>query len=358
MRARAPIAAALVLACLAGASPAQAAYDPIASGSATLTVDKGFAAYLKANGIALDATAPARRQGARLTLPVSGGEWDPTIGKGTAESEGSLVFASARKKVPLREIVVKAKRTPLYAKVGGGQLKVATASKATTTRDGFGSKLTATKLKLSAKVATRLNKKLRPEAPFAANQPIGTLVAKSQPQTVAVLPTGRASLTPTAAILAKLEQLHVSLNPIAPAELAPGPVFSFPIGGEGQIAPDGLSGTLRTGGELEFLQLGAGQVFWAEQWLDLGARVDSAEVNLQPSPPYGGKQGQVGIAGIDLAGASVSSDAKARTVSVSGAALALSAQSALAFNEAFGEGKAEFAAGERLGALSFTAQGQ
>lgn len=356
MRARAPIAAALALACLAGASPAQGAYDPIASGSATLTVDKGFAAYLKANGIALDASAPAKRQGRKLTLPVSGGEWDPTTGKGTAEAEGSIVFQSARKKVPLREIVVKAKRTPLYAKVGGGQLKVATASKATTTRDGFGGKLTATKLALSAKVATRLNKKLRPEVPFAAGQILGTLLAKSQPQTVAVLPTGRASLTPTPQILAKLEQLHVSLNPIAPAELAPGPLFSFPIGGEGQLAPDGLSGTLRTGGELEFLQLGGGQVFWHEPWAELGTHLLSAEATLLPSPPYPGKQGRIGV--LDLGAGAVSSDPRTRTITVAGAPLALTAATAAAFNQAFAQGKAVFAAGEALGSVSFVAQGQ
>jgi hypothetical protein len=356
MRARIFFVAVLSLACLAGASSAQAAYDPLASGTTTLTVDKGFASYLRANGIAISATAPAKRQGAKLTLPVQGGEMDPTAGRGTIEAEGAIVFQGKRGKVPLREIVVKAKRTPLYAKVGGGQLKVATASKATTTRDGFGTKFTATKLKLSAKVATRLNKKLRPEAPFAAGQPIGTLVAKSQPATVAVLPTGRATLAPTAAILAKFEQLHVSLNPIAPAELAPGPLFSFPIGGEGQIAPDGLSGTLRTGGELEFLQLGSGQVFWAEQWLDLGARVDTAEVNIQPSPPYPGKQGRVGV--LDLGAGAVSSDPQARTVTVAGAPLALSASTAAAFNLAFAQGKAVFGAGEALGTLSFTAQGQ
>jgi hypothetical protein len=338
------------------ANGAQAAYDPLASGTATLTIDKGFVSYLQANGMSLSASAPAKRQGAKLTLPLSGGEMDPTIDKGTIEAEGAIVFQGSRGKVPLREIVVKAKRTPLYAKVGGGQLKVASAAKLKTTREGFGTRLSATKLKLTAKVATRLNKKLRPEAPFAAGQVIGTLLAKSQPTTVAVLPTGRATLAPTAQILAKFEQLHVSLNPIAPAELAPGPVFSFPIGGEGQIAPDGLSGTLRSGGELEFLQLGAGQVFWQEPWAELGGHPLSAEATLLPSPPYPGKQGRIGV--LDLGAGVVASDPRARTVTVAGAPLGLSAATAAAFNQAFAEGKAVFAAGEPLGALSFVAQGQ
>ena len=354
---RRALPATLVVGCLlALAPPAGASYDPIASGTATLTLEQAFASYLKQNGIALSATAPARRQGQKLTLPVSGGEWDPTTGKGTAQAEGSLVFADARKKVPLREIVVKAKPTPLLAKVGGGQLKVASSGQVKPTRQGFGAKLTATKLALTAKVATRLNKKLRPEVPFAIGQVIGKLTATVAPATVAVLPQGRAYLTPSPEIRAKLDALFVSINPIAPAELAPGPVFSFPIGEEGQIAPDGSSGVLHTTGALEFLQLGAGQVFWAEQWLDLGARSDLAEVNLQPSPPFGGKQGQVGI--LSIGAGTLAADPKARTVSLTGASLALSAATAAAFNGAFADGKAVFAAGEALGTLSFTAQGQ
>jgi hypothetical protein len=356
---RAPALAAL-LASLALLAPAgaQAAYDPLATATATISLRPSFSAYLKANGISLTATAPAKRRGPKLILPAHEGEWDPTIGKGTIETEGTLIFKSSHKKVPWREIVVKAKKTPLYAKVGGGQLKVAAAKKIITAREGFGAKLTATRLTLSEKVATRLNKKLRPKLPFTAGQSIGTLVARTRPATVTLLAQGKATLTPTPEILAKLKGLFVSLNPIAPAELAPGPLFSFPIILGGQIAPDASSGTLRTGGELEFLQLGGGQLFWHEQWLELGVRVDSAEVNVQPSPPYPGKQGRLGVLALDVSSAAVSSDPRPRTVSVTGTSLALSESTAQAFNEAFAEGKGTFAAGERLGTVSFVAQGQ
>jgi hypothetical protein len=352
------LAVASLLAPCALLLPASAAaiYDPIASGSATLTVDKSFAAYLKASGIELSATVPAKKKGNKLTLPVSAGKWDPTLGKGTAETEGSIVFKSSRKKLPFRNVTVKSQGTPLYAKVGGGQLKVASSKSVMPNRFGFGAKLTATKLALTQKAATRLQKKLRPGQPFQAGQVIGTLTAKVAPATVAVVPQGKATLTLDPAFLAKLEQLHVSVNPISPAELSPGPAFSLPVAGEGQLAPDASSGTLHTAGSLEFLQLGAGQVFWAEQWLDLAAKADLAEVNLQPSPPFGGKQGQVGI--LSLGSGSVSPDPKARTIAVSGAPLALAALSAAAFNAAFAEGRPAFAAGEAFGAVSFTAQGQ
>lgn len=124
----------------------------------------------------------------------------------------------------------------------------------------------------------------------------------------------------------------------------------------GQLAPNGSEGTLRTGGQFEFLQLAAGQVFWNELWLDLATKSDTAEVDIEPVPAFPGKLGRIGV--LDLGSATVASDPAARTISVSGAPLTLTAQAAQGFNEAFAEGKPTFAAGEALGALSFVAVGQ
>ena len=55
--------------------------------------------------------------------------------------------------------------------------------------------------------------------------------------------------------------------------------------------------------------------------------------------------------------ASVSSEPKSRTISVSGAPLTLAAQTAQTFNDAFAKGKAVFGAGEVFGAVSFAAVG-
>lgn len=118
----------------------------------------------------------------------------------------------------------------------------------------------------------------------------------------------------------------------------------------------GTEGTLRTGGQVEFLQLGANQVFHNEYWLDLATRSDSAEVDIEPIPAFPGKLGRVGV--LDLGQASVTSDPNTRTISVSSGPLTLTAATAQGFNEAFAEGKAAFSAGEALGAVSFTAQGQ
>jgi hypothetical protein len=337
------------------APSAEAAYDPVGGGATRLVLDKRFASFLKQDAVKLTASGAAKRKGKVITLPITGGNLDPTTGKGEIEQEGTLAFEARGKKVPLRELTVKTKRSPLVAKIGGSQLKVATSQKLSSKREGFGSSFKAKQLELSAKAATRLNKKLRPEVPFAAGQLLGSLVAKSQPQLITILDEGRATIVFDSAFLAKLDSRFVSLNPIFPAEHVGG-VFTFPIAPGGAIAPDGAQGTLRSGGEVEALQLHGGQVFWKELWLDLGSRSDSAEVDVEPTPTFPGKLGRIGV--FDLAPGPISSDPKARTISMAGGALALSAQSAATLNEAFAQGQPAFAVGEAVGAVSFTAQGQ
>jgi hypothetical protein len=339
-------------------SLAQATYDPIGSGTTKLILDKGFVSQMKKLGVKVTAVAPAKLKSGTITLPVSGGTIDPTLSKGEIEAEGTIVFQAGNRKVPLRSIETKTKKTPLYAKVGGGQLKVAKAKSISFKREGFNSSFGAKGLALTQKVATRLNKKLRTKDFFHEGQLIGTLKTTTQPQVVSILPQGQATLIPDPAFLAKLKSLFVSLNPISPAELSSGPVLHFPIAGGGQLAPDGSEGTLRTAGAIELLQLGAGQVFQREYWFDLGAKATAAEVDVEPTPAFPGKLGQIGVFGIDMTRAAIASEPRGRTISVSGAPLTLAAPTAQTFNEAFAAGKAVFGVGEAFGTVSFAAVGQ
>jgi hypothetical protein len=353
--------AAGVLALLASfllAPAAKATYDPIGSGTVKLVLDKGFVSQMRKQGVKVIAKAPAKLKSGAVTLPVSGGSLDPTLSKGETETEGSVVFQAGNRKVPLRHLETKIKKTPLYAKVGGGQLKVTSAKSLSFKREGFASSFGAKGLALTEKVATRLNKKLRTGDFFHEGQLIGTLKSITQPQLVSVLPQGQATLIPDPAFLAKLKGLFVSLNPISPAELSPGPVLHFPIAGGGQLSPSASEGTLRTAGAIELLQLGAGQVFQSEYWFDLGAKATAAEVDIEPTPAFPGKLGQIGVFAVDMARAAIASEPKSRTISVSGAPLTLTAQTAQSFNEAFAAGKATFASGEAFGAVSFAAVGQ
>jgi len=345
----------VALALLCFTTSAYATYDPVGSGQTKLTIDRGFSSSLKKNGITLSAKAGAKRRGASFVLPVVNGNLDTTIGKGEIDTEGTLLFQNQRKKVPLRNLVVRTKSTPLVAKVGGSQLKVASSRKTSSKRSGFGTSFSAKQLKLTAKVATRLNKKLRPKVPFAEGQILGTLSSNAQPRLTTILPQNKATLVLDPAFVTKMDKHFVSINPIFPAEHQ-GSTFSLPIIGGGSLAPNGSEGELRTGGEMEFLQLGAGQVFWREQWLEIAERLDTAEVDVEPIPAFPGKLGRIGV--LDATPFSLLADPAQRTISASGVQLTLAAQSAQTFNEAFAEGKEDFKAGETVGALSFVAQGQ
>ena len=342
---------------LALAPLARASYDPLGKGKTRLVLDKSFLNFLKRDGVKLSVGSPGRLKAGVVTLPVSDGLLDPVTGKGTIEQEGALVF-SGRKRVPLRDLVVKTKHPVLSAKVGGSQLKIATSSRLASRRKGFASEFSAQQLKLTDKVVRRLNKKLRPPVPFEAGQPIGSLVSKAEPLTTKILETTRATFVFAPALLSKLDALHVSLNPISPAELAPGPLFTLPIGPESAISTDARSGMLRTAGAIELLQLHAGQIFWRALSLDLAGGAVSAEVEIEPAPPYPGKLGRVSILDLDMGSASISSNHKARTITADGARLSFQAATAAAFNQAFAEGKETFKAGEEVGAISFVAQAQ
>lgn len=342
--------------CLSYSTCSQAAeYDPVGSGTTTLSLAAPFSKLLAAHHVSIETRGGAKRKGREIVLPAAGGEFDPLQGTGTVENEGTIVFVAGRRKLPFRTVVVKAKRSPLYAKVGGGQLKIASGAKLVSKREGFGFGFAATGLKLTAKIASRLSKKLRLGKAIAAGQPLGTLTSKVEPATVHLLAKTRMSLALDPVFVAKLNKLFVSLNPIAPAELGSGPTLSFPIGSESVLSPDGSPGLIKTNGALELLQLGSAQIFWQEPWLEPGATTVSAETDLEPSPPKAGKQPR-GLL-LTLAGGQTASDPINRTISVSGQAATLTAGAANGLNSSFSDGKTVFEAGEAIGVLSYVAQG-
>jgi hypothetical protein len=348
-------AACAALALLVAAPAARAAYDPLAGGTTKLEVDQDFARFLRADRVQLTAVAPALGRGGKLFLPVTGGRFDPTLGKGEIEQSGSLVFSNQRKRLPVREVVVRAKRSPLIAKVGGSQLKLATAGGIRSTRNGFGAAFLATGLRLTDKLATRLNKKLRPPTPFTAGQLLGRVVSRPEPQTVRLLPVGKVTVVLDPAFAAKLDRLFVSVNPVFPAEHQ-GTTYTFPILDRSALAPDAAAGTVRGGGDIEFLKLGFGQIFWHEPWFEMDGSAVLAEADVEPAPSFPGKLGQVQV--LSLGAGSDASDPVARRITVTGRALTLDAATATYFNEAFGEGGVTFQPGEAFGDVSFSAQAQ
>lgn len=350
--------AALCCAALVSVSEARGAYEEIGSGATKMTLDKGFVALLKSKGVRLSAQSPATLSGGVLKLPVSGGKVDPTTGEGTVEHEGALVLQAGPRRIPIRFLQLKTTRrhAPFAAKVGGGQLKLASAAKVAFSRQGFAGKVKVSGLRMSQQVATRLEKKLHLRGASLAAQPIGSAVTVADPATIFLQGRGAIALSLDPAIVEKLKSLFVAINPIFPAEHV-GTPFTFPLLG-GTIAPDAGSGTVEADGSMELLQLGGGQVFIHLPRLELATSLATAELDVEPSPPYAGKVDRAPFAALSAAGATRSASAAARTVGIANGVLMLTTTTADAFNQAFAEGKPVFGTGEVLGTVGFTAYGQ
>ncbi len=344
---------ALVFVLLSSATPASGAYDPLASGSTSIVFSHGFSHLLREHDVTLEGRRGVRVRGDRITFPVSGGRIDPVTAKGVVEHAGTVVFRAGKRRLPIKALQLKTtqRRSPLSAKFGGGKLKLAESSQLATSRAGFSLAATVGDIRLSAKVAVRLDRKLGLQGVFEAGGLVGQARTVVEPETAALLPEGSASLDLAPPFATKLEKLFVAVSPVFPAE-HPGP-FTFPITGR-EIAPAGIAGTVRLTGSLELLQLGGSQIFWVDPYLDLGSRALSAEADLEPSPKLPGKLGRVTL--FDLGTGSVVSNPGARTVEVAGAPLTLTAETARYLNEAFTPEVPMFAAGELVGTIGFKAQ--
>lgn len=345
----------MICAVMLGSGPAKAAYNPLAGGSTEISFAKSFLGTMQSHGVRLQVRG-AKRQGSLVTLPAASGEVDPKTGTGTVESSGTVVFAAGGRKVILRKIAFKAKSAPLYAKVGGGQLKLATGARLTSRRSGFGAVFSATRLRLTSKFATRLNKKLHLGKSLSGGQLLGTVEVKTQPANVHLQQAGRMYLAVDPTFASKLDGLFVSINPIAPAELSGGSTLSFPVGAESVLAPDASSGTVKLGGQIELLQLGNAQVFWREIWLDPAAAL-LVETDVEPVPPHPGVTPQGPLLSLPPGG-SASSNPKGRTISIAGRPVILTSAAANLLNEAFAAGKQTFATGESVGSISITADAE
>lgn len=385
----AAVLASALLALLAFAPFASAAADPVASGSATVTLKQGFFKALKKHGVKISKIGAAKLKGKKATFPVTGGEMDPLTGAGTLNLGGGLKFKAGKKSAAVKALVIDTIKKALFAKVAGKKMKLANLAGYTYARAGFGLSLTIKKLKLTNAAAKKLNKKLgfkKGSKPFKGNRLMASAKAEEQPSTVTLLPTGATQLALAKAALERLKNVgpeigeehpfEVKLSLLPPATVSGissegTPIAAFPITG-GNIGPTAQAGVVQHSGGIKLEQdlealgpNGKGQTVleMTNIWLDLGTKTASVEVTItNPKTPEAnlGPLGRVSIADIQLTG--VTTDTVNRRVSVSGTAT-LQAVTASTLNAVFvepieGKGKGTFAAGDPLGSFSFTAQTQ
>lgn len=394
-----PMAVALVamFVGLVWAPAASAASDPIASGTTTITLNKGLYKKLKKNGVKVLKVSPGRVKNRKVTLPVSSGSSvDPTTGAGTVNHSGGFKFKNGKKTAALKNLVLNTANKSLKGKIGKKNLKIASVSGVTFTRNGFGVDVKIGKIKLTGNAAKQLNKALIPPKKgkkssasasvatsnlFKGGQVLGSASNTDQPSTVAVVAGGNASLNTSEETVRKFSLappagLGVRIEPISPATAAAGPtifepILNFPIGG-GTIAPDASAGTVQTTGGVNLVQdLGPGgktTMTLNAIWVDLSTKVATVDVAITSTvdPQLNlGPLGRISIANINLSGATISSDPVNRTVTVLNASATLQAVTAATLTSVFGAPydamripHPSFAEGDPLGTFSFTVQTQ
>ncbi|MFL5899935.1 MAG: HtaA domain-containing protein [Solirubrobacterales bacterium] len=382
---------AVLVGLLAFAPLASAASDPLSSGTTRITLNKGFFKKLKKNGVKVLKVSPGTVKSRTVTLPVSGGSLDPITGLGTIEHSGGVKFKRGKKTAPVNTLVLDTTTKSLKAKVAGKSMKFASVAGYTVARNGFGANVSITKLKLTGKAAKQLNKKLgftgkkksgkkKARPLFKGNQVLGSSTSETQPKTVTVLPSGKASLLTNEATVKKFvlpppNGLAVKIEPISPTEVETianpfTPILKFPISG-GSIAPDASSGKVETTGGVRLVQklvAGTTTITLGNILVDLSAKTATAEITIEStiSPELNkGALGRSSIADLNLSGATIKSDPSAHTVTVENAAATLQEVTALVLTEVFGAPfdavkveHAKFAKGDPLGTFSFTAQTQ
>jgi hypothetical protein len=329
----AAILAAALFALLAFAPLAQAAPDPVGSGSATVTLNKGFVKYLKTFGIKVQKVSPAKLKGNKLTLPVTGGEVDPITGGGTVKLGGGLKFKAGKKSATVKGLVINTSKKSVTAKVAGKKMKFASVGGYSFARSGFGVKMTIKKLKLTSKAAKQLNKKTgyakgKPK-PFIGGKNLGSAKAEEQPATVTILPGGNVSFKADQELLLKLKDVETEAKVIAPTTEKGLGNFELPISG-GNIAPNGTAGQVQTAGGLLLAQklptspttALETEITLGNMWLDLSAKTVTVEVIAKSNASSSLNLGNLGRSSIaDLTVTGVTADPVARTVSVNASAV-------------------------------------
>jgi len=387
------VATVAALAALLALAPfASAASDPLASGTTTITLNKGLFKKLKKAGVKVLKVSPTTVKGKKVTLQASGGSLDPTNGQGTIEHSGGIKFKHGKKSAVIKALVLETTTSSLKAKVAGKKMKLASVSGVTVARNGFGANLTIGKLKLTGAAAKQLNKKLgftgkhKKKAPFKGGKALGSGFCETQPKTVTILPSGKASLltneeTVKKFVLPPPTGMGVKLETFAPAETETlvnpfTPLLKFPIEG-GTIAPNASAGTVQTGGGVKLVQEpeefavpipGKTTMTLKAIWVDLTAKTATVEVFVEStiSPKLNlGDLKRSSIADINLTGATIKSDPSTRTVTVENAVATLQEVTALTLTEVFGAPwdaaaipHPKFNPGDGLGTFSFTAQTQ
>jgi len=325
-----------IVAVLAALPAAASAKVQLAGGSTTLTLAKGTAAALTANGISVRPLRPAKVRGGGVAFPITGGSIDPRSGAGAIAHSGGLVFRAGSTRVPLRSfrVHVGSRRAILTARAGSARLTVLSLSvaNAKVVRNGLGTTVKGVRASLSGQAAKALNAAFGTRL-FSRGLPIGRVVVRAVPAQ-AELAGGDTILALDSGAGTALQSLGITAAPIDPAS-ATGAGLLFPITG-GKVNAATFAGSISHSGGL---RLSRGSTV-----VDLASFTITVDADPDLTALVGGSR--VSILNLDLtqqararralAVHQLDSQVSGRQITLSGARATLTAAAAAALNQAFG----------------------
>lgn len=365
-------AAAVIAALLAFVPAANAARDPISGGTTDLHMKKGFLKKLTNLGVGVVGVSTGQVGGAKISLPVTEGKFDPTTDQGHIKSPGGFQLVKGARSVAITGVEVNTVRGALYATVAGAHMQFATLSPLTTGREGFGARFKAGQMTLTQKAATRISNRLG----LRGGKRINSRVMSNEfsitvPSSLTILGQNEATLSANAKTFAKFAEKGVNLSsgikPIAPAKNSKVTEFSFPITG-GTLATNYSSGQVSTSGGVEIVKNGKSlspTMKITNIQLEIAQKTATVELEITPNPPFPGATGRSSIVELVFPANAITSNPTTRQITVKGAEAKLQSVAAATLNQVFNQGgdttppaSSEFAAGDVLGTFSMVLQAQ
>jgi hypothetical protein len=360
--------AAVGLAVLAGLlltlGPApRASAELVESGKTRLRLDRALFAELEREGIEVGKVKQAKVQGRLVTLPVGGGLIEPASASGWVDSEGGLRLRSGRRVARLTEISVNTAKKGVWARLDGKRAKIAVVEDFGVSRAGFGGTIRVASMRLNAKAADHLDRRLGLDGVFRSGRPFAAVASTYQPEWVQA-PNGSLELSFDPGLLARLKSVEVEPAPFSMNATGPDPlVYSSPIlrgdiyprtSGRGSGGIEGGFRLARPGVPSPVITVSNIGVSFESNFLSTAIALHTEAGRLGELPPGP-------FATVDLSSAGVRLDPAARSLAVTGARAVLGTGGAALINREFAEpkGKAPIvAAGDLLGTISVTLQGR
>jgi len=299
--------------------------NPIASGTTSLTLDKGVAKVLQKNKVKVVPIKPAKVQKGAVAFPITGGSLNPSTAVGNIRHSGGLRFQSGKRSLVARNFTVRTgKGNVLIAKVGKANVRLLSVDlkRAKVSRDGLGINVSKVRVALTGAAAKALNQTLKVHL-FKRGLVLGSVAVKTQPSSVGLAAQGSTDLTLDPAAAGALTSLGVAVAPIEGASVTPAGDIAFPITG-GRADTSTFAGEIRHSGGLS-LTAGSTVVNLTDFTINVDADPDlTAVLN-------GGDR--VSILDLNLSALTV--DVTGRNITLGNASASLTAGAAGALSAAF-----------------------